>query len=88
MIKNIRTTLKNLINDTKGDDASSLSSGISRGGYVVIGALGLTAVGGGIAASSNTANATSDKTGEKIAGSVGAQAATASTVQNPFGGGK
>jgi hypothetical protein len=88
MIKNIRTTLMNLINDTKGDDASSTSSAVSRGGYVVIGALGLTAVGGGVAATSNSANATSDKTSEKIAGAVGAQAKPADTVQNVFGGGK
>jgi len=87
IVKNFRklaTFTKTLGRDTRGEDLTEKSSGLSNGGKVVIAAVAITGAGAGVAALTNTTNATSDATAAKIAGKAGATPQTSDTVAKPF----
>lgn len=85
IIDKLSRFFRRLAFDTRGEDVTESSSALSRAGKVVAAGVAITALGSGTAVLANNANSAGDTTSAKINGTVGAQAATADRVQNPFG---
>lgn len=73
-----------LFKDTRGEDLTEKSSGLSNAGKAVIAAATIAAAAGGATALANNANAASDTTSKNINSAVGAQAEQAPKATSPF----
>lgn len=85
MIKHaIARFVHRLFNDTRGEDLTEKSSGLSNAGKAVIAATTIAAAASGATALSNNANNTSDTTSKNINGAVGAQSQQSDKATSPF----
>ena len=73
-----------LLNDTRGEDLTEKSSGLSNAGKVVIAAMAIGTAATGATALSNNANTASDTTSKNINGTIGAQTQQADKANSPF----
>jgi len=85
-ITKLTTFVKTLGRDTRGEDLTEKSSGLSGAGKTVMAAVAVTAAAAGSTQLMNNGNAASDKVSGKINGAVGASAPTTAQQANPFGG--
>jgi hypothetical protein len=76
--------LRRLLNDTRGEDWTEKSSGLSNAGKVAIAAMTISAAAGGATVLANNQNTASDTTSQKINQTVGAQADKTDKVSSPF----
>jgi hypothetical protein len=84
MIHLIPRFLRRLFNDTRGEDLTEKSSGLSNAGKAVIAAATIAAAAGGATALANNANSASDTTSKNINGAVGAQVQQSDKLTSPF----
>lgn len=80
----IPSLVRRLFNDTRGEDLTEKSSGLSNAGKAVIAAATIACAAGGATALANNANSASDTTSKNINGAVGAQAAQSDKATSPF----
>lgn len=73
-----------LFNDTRGEDLTEKSSGLSNAGKAVIAATTIACAAGGATALANNANSASDTTSKNINSAVGANAQNSEKATSPF----
>lgn len=81
---NIPKFLRRLLNDTRGEDVTEKSSGLSNAGKVAIAAMAISASAAGATVLANNQNGASDTTSQKINQTVGAQADKTDKASSPF----
>ncbi len=84
MITSLSRFVRRLFNDTRGEDLTEKSSGLSNAGKAVIAASTIAIAAGGATSLANNANAAGDTTSKNINGAVGAQAEQAQKGTSPF----
>lgn len=84
MFHAIRSTLRKLIADKRGEDLAEVSSGLSKGAKVVIACTVITATAAGAATLANTSNGASDAAAQKVVAPVGAAAGTTQQTSSAY----
>ena len=83
-IVQIKSLLVKLARDSRGEDLTEKSSGLSNAGKVVMAAVTVTAAAAGATTLANNANQAGDHTSNQINGGVGAGAQTTQQSNTPF----
>lgn len=83
-IRKIVSFAKNLGRDTRGEDLTEKSSGLSNAGKVVMAAIAITAAAAGATTLSNNSNSAGDHTSKAVNGATGAAVQTTDKSTAPF----
>ncbi len=83
-VRKIVSFAKNLGRDTRGEDLTEKSSGLSNAGKVVMAAIAITAAAAGATTLSNNSNAAGDHTSKAVNGATGASVQTTDKSTAPF----
>lgn len=84
IISKLSHIVRRLFNDTRGEDLTEKSSGLSNAGKAVIAATTIAVAAGGATTLANNANSASDTTSKNINGAVGASAQQSEKGTSPF----